>query len=381
MQRFSVTIHGKTYTAANFTGLAYVAGIPDSLESMGDSVLQGVWSTSTSTVNPFDITQTFVLNTPADFNVGDIVMAWSTSSPSWSVGTISGISGSTLTVELIISDGSSSSSWDVFVTRGDRGQEAFGEASRLVTEGGHGQATRRNGITRMFVGRHGYNKELVDEFPDDSPNNTPGAPHFQSFEFPAGKGTMAGGWHYLTTDHAYALESLSPRGYTLTRNAPGSKASCLLQYGTSGFFSPFSGESLVSIGMRPKGQPRQVAVGLYSEAIDIFLENTGSRQRSLVITSGGSELVRHLLPAVTGDADPTSHCLLWFHPSKRIDVYDTTTPHLLDTREPLISFSTEALYAATAGTCVLSPRIYAKDVGPTGTDTIDSFYISQRVTR
>lgn len=376
MQRFSVTIRGKTYTQNSFAGLAYVTGIPNALESMGDAVLEGTSSTSTSTVNPSSSTQNFTLASPVDFNIGDMVMARSTSSSSWSIGRISTINWPVITVVRQDSSGSTSSSWSLFLVRGT----SYLSAPRVIGEGGHGDENRRNGITRMFTASRGYNKELIDGFPQTFAKEGSNEPmEGLTYTLSPGKSTLSSGWAARVVGGDIDMDSPYPHGVRFTPLHRA--ASATLQYGNSAFFSPFSGESLVSISLRPGPQPAGTLVGLFSPVVGVYLEGNGDTgQRFLVVTMGGITRFRYLLPGyVYGvGASPNRYCLLWFHPTKQtLDVYDTDSPETLDPREPFVSIPTSFLYAMTDGSAVLLPQIRVQK----GSDIITSFYISQGVRR
>lgn len=83
MFNFSVTLNGITFTQADFEGLAYLDGIPDSLEAMADELQTqtGVpWPTSNTSFNPsfsppfFPTVVLNLTNTPRiELSVGDFV--------------------------------------------------------------------------------------------------------------------------------------------------------------------------------------------------------------------------------------------------------------------------------------------------------------------
>lgn len=114
---FPVTLNGRTYTLADFQGLNYVDGFPDALEDFVTQAGNIYTSTSTSSVAIGTGSKTFTIaDSGKPYQVGTPLRIADSAAPSTNFldGVVTAYSGTTLTLDVLFSEGSGTiSSWNI----------------------------------------------------------------------------------------------------------------------------------------------------------------------------------------------------------------------------------------------------------------------------
>lgn len=204
MYNFNVTINGITFTQADFEGLEYLNGLPDSLEALADEVITQAstpWPVSNTYLDPqfHAVTTLNITNSPfRKLSVGDFVIVNSTSSTNYMGAVVTATTPTSVTVEWVHASEdpvASSGPWTIIKTRARLREIGL----RVLGWGGIGSSLASNSAllkgpsSRILEVTSGY---LSMVLPGGSTNTTTG-------QF------LPGGWNlYSPTEYPYNWSSL-----------------------------------------------------------------------------------------------------------------------------------------------------------------------------
>jgi len=149
---FPVTLNGRTYTLADFSGNAYVDGFPDALEDFVTQAGDVYNTTSTTSVSIATGSQTFtVAESGKPYVVGTPLRAASQADPdNFMDGTVTAYSGTSLTIDIKNTGGSGTyADWNITIGGGTALFEVPSVVS--IVQGGTGASTASSARINLGV--------------------------------------------------------------------------------------------------------------------------------------------------------------------------------------------------------------------------------------
>jgi hypothetical protein len=149
---YPVTINGRTYTASDFDGTAYVDGFPDALEDFVTHAANTYLATATNSVSIGTGSRTFTGVDPSKpYAAGTPLFVSRTSDATlWMAGQVTSFSGSTLIISVAAANGSGSAS-DWTINIGGLAVIASTVTQLGVSQGGTGASTTVQARTNLDV--------------------------------------------------------------------------------------------------------------------------------------------------------------------------------------------------------------------------------------
>jgi hypothetical protein len=162
---YPVTLNGRTYTATDFDGTAYVDGFPDALEDFVTHAANTYQATATNSVSVGAGSRSFTgVATGKPYGVGTPLFVSRTSDATmWMAGQVTSYSGSTLVIAVAAANGSGSASdWSINI--GGLAVIASTVTQLGVSQGGTGASTVVQARTNLDVQQRSIELSAITAF-------------------------------------------------------------------------------------------------------------------------------------------------------------------------------------------------------------------------